>query len=253
MLGDPFISGVRSRSSDAWIAPVSIALIEEEEDHVLLWQVVGGADVVVGRDPRRLVAGHALWIPVGTPHRFTVHADSVMVPLFFASSGIVTTLSDPTLVVVDRDLGALMLAYSVSSHTIIQHLDHLGRQILSAVEDTRIHAVDLPMPTGGPALRIAELLRIDPGDTRGIEELAATVHTSARTIERRFRAETGMTLRTWRIRNRIESAAVLLRSGSTVAGVAHRVGYTSPNAFRRVFSELMGISPTAYVRRHASE
>jgi AraC-like DNA-binding protein len=69
-------------------------------------------------------------------------------------------------------------------------------------------------------------------------------------VERTFQAETGMTLRQWRIRNRMEAAAILLRSGAAADAVAHRVGYTNVNAFRRVFKGHFGISPTEYSDRY---
>ncbi|MDQ1102784.1 AraC-like DNA-binding protein [Nocardioides zeae] len=70
-----------------------------------------------------------------------------------------------------------------------------------------------------------------------------------RTLERRFRAETGLSLRQWRIRNRMEAAAVLLRSRTTTAAVAHRVGYTDLSAFRRVFKAHFGTTPGEYAAR----
>lgn len=206
--------------------------------------------VVDGTD-RPLTAGHAIWVPVGTPHWFTVRANSVTVPLFFVARETATILREPTLVTVDRDLRTLMRANSVSSHTVIQPRANLARQILALVEDSPVLSTALPIPTSRPARIIAETLRFNPGDTRTIEELAASVHTTSRTIERSFRTETRMPLRQWRIRNRMEAAAVLLRATTSLEAVAHRVGYTNVNSFRRVFTGHFGPSPTAYVKRYA--
>jgi transcriptional regulator GlxA family with amidase domain len=105
------------------------------------------------------------------------------------------------------------------------------------------------MPTGTAALRVAESLRFDPGDSRTIEELASTVDASARTVERGFLAETGMTFRQWRIANRMEAATVLLRSPANIGAVARRVGYSDAGAFRRVFKSRLGMTPSEYVDR----
>lgn len=234
-----------------WIPPTSIPEQREEHTHVLLWQSVGAADVVIDDEPRSLTAGHALWVPAGTPHRFAVHSNSVTVPLFFPVDRTATTLTSATMITVDRDLRTLMLAYTVSWNTIVQPRTDLARQILAMIEDRPVLSNALPMPTSEPAQIIAETLRFNPGDVRTVDELAASVHTSARTIERSFRAETGMTLRQWRIRNRVEAAAVLLRSEMTLVAVAHRVGYANVNSFRRVFQGHFGVSPTEYASRYS--
>lgn len=232
-----------------WIPPVSVPEQREDQFHVLLWQVRGEADLLVAGTTHALTAGHAMWVPVGTRHEFTVRAASVTMPLFFDVADLATTLDQPTVITVDRDLRTLMLAYTVSRNTIVKPAANLARQILALIEESPVLAAALPMPTTDAALVIAETLRFNPGDIRTVDELAESVHTSARTIERAFRAETGMTLRQWRIRNRMEAAAVLLRSDATTAAVAFRVGYTNVNAFRRVFLGHFGLSPTDYATR----
>lgn len=233
-----------------WIPPASVSGKREEHLHILLWQVRGDASLEVAGEARSLSVGHALWIPVEIPHEFTVHADSVTMPLFFEAAETATTLHEPTLVTVDRDLRTLMLAYSVSWHTSIKPAANLSRQILALIERSPALSTTLPMPTSEAALLVAEALRFNPGDIRTVDELADSAHTSSRSIERAFRAETGLTLRQWRIRNRMEAAAILLRSGSPLGAVARRVGYSNLNAFRRVFSGHFGISPTEYVNRY---
>ncbi len=232
-----------------WIPAVTIPARQEEFLHVLLWQVAGETALTVEGEPRTLAAGHALWVPVGVRHEFTVGANAVTMPLFFDADEIATTLTGPTLVGVDRDLRTLMMAYTVSWNTIIKPTPNLARQILALIEGRPVLSV-LPMPVSEPARIIAEALRFNPGDIRGVDRLAESVHTSARTVERAFQAETGMTLRQWRIRNRMEAAAVLLRSNAAPGAVAHRVGYTNVNAFRRVFKNHFGMSPTEYADRH---
>ncbi|NJQ06855.1 AraC family transcriptional regulator [Streptomyces lonarensis] len=233
-----------------WIPPTSLSHRREDHLHVLLWLVHGEAEFHVGDTERSLTAGHALWVPRGTHHGFTTRANSVTVPLFFPAERTATTLREPTVVTVHRDLRPLMLAYSVSLHTEVRPEANLARQILALVEAGPALSTALPLPAGGPARHIAETLRLNPGDPRSVEELAASAHTTSRTVERAFRAETGMTLREWRIRHRMEAAATLLRTDTGLDAVAHRVGYTNVNSFRRVFTGHFGLSPTAYAKRY---
>lgn len=244
--------------------PAAVLTERAEDDvHVLLWQVHGSTDTVLQENQEErppttpekfgeLTAGSALWIPAGVRHSFTVREDSVAVPLFFSRHRIATTLRQPTLVSVGQDLHSLLLAHMVSCSSQIRPAGDIARQVLALIEKSPIASEALPVPESPAAHRIAEFLRFNPGDARSISELAASVHTSERTVERVFLAETGMTLRTWRIRSRMEAAAVLLRSETTVEAVAHRVGYTHVNAFRRVFRRHFGISPTRYAAQRRS-
>lgn len=236
-----------------WIPETSLVGLQESDVHVLLWQVRGSAEVDIEQEGRTLTAGHALWLPVGTRHGFRVHENSVTMPLFFEAAETATTLRVPTMVTVDRDLRTLMLAHCVSSSTRVRPEANLARQILALIEDRPVLSNALPLPRSEPALLIAETLRFNPGDIRSIEELAESVHTSTRTVERAFRQETGMTLRQWRIRIRMESAAILLRSDATLDAVAHRVGYTNVNSFRRVFTGHHGISPTEFTKPYRTQ
>ena len=234
-----------------WIPSTTVTDMQESSLHVLLWQVFGSAEVAVDGHSHALHSGRALWIPVGYAHEFTVQENSVTVPLFFDAASTATVLRNPAEVAVDRDLHALMLAYNVSWHTMVQSPVNLARQLLALIEVTPARPPALPIPTTDRARRIVDALRFNPGDNRTVDELARSAHTSSRSIERTFRAETGMTLRRWRILNRLHAASALLQAGASVDAVAHRVGYTSVNAFRRVFLDHYGMTPTDYARRMA--
>ncbi|OZM71234.1 AraC family transcriptional regulator [Amycolatopsis antarctica] len=235
-----------------WIPPITIDARREGRVHVLLWQMEGTADLTVKDQTITLTKHQALWIPVGTRHKFTVHAGSVLMPVIFDAADTATTLCEPGLVTVSRELRALMLAYVTAWNSIIKPEANLARQILGLIEPSPVLSTTLPMPASEPARIIAETLRFNPGDTRSAVELAESVHTSSRTIRRAFETETGISLRQWRIQNRMEAASILLRSDTTLDAVAHRVGYTNVNAFRRVFHGHFGVSPTEYARRYTA-
>ncbi len=249
----PTIAGDGDRHARLLHIPsVSIPERVHDEDHMVLWQARGSADAVLDGLDHSLTAGHALWMPAGTRHALHVHANSVMLPMFFDAARAATTLRTIVTVRVDRELRTLFLSYIQSQQTIIRPDADIARQILSAIERQPMLATTMPMPVSEAAATVAELLRFNPGDGRRAEELALQAHASLRTVEREFKAETGMTLREWRIQNRMESAARLLRSVRSVDAVAHRVGYTNASAFRRVFKGRFGMTPSEYVVRYGS-
>lgn len=92
-------------------------------------------------------------------------------------------------------------------------------------------------------------MRDDPADERSVDDWAADQHVSARTLQRAFAAETGLTLQQWRTRRRMEVAAALLRRDHPLSSIASRAGYRSDSAFRRAFTEHFGIAPSVYARR----
>lgn len=244
-----------SLERSVWIPSATLNERVEEDIHVLLWQVRGCTDLTLtspDESPahsREVTAGTAIWIPAGVRHRFTVRQDSVAVPLFFGREELATTLRRPTVVEVGQDLHALLLAHMVSSSSQIRPSANIARQVLALLESSPMVSEQLPMPRSLPAREVAQSLRFNPGDSRSVAELAASVHTSERTLERVFAAETSLTLRQWRIRNRMEAAATLLRTETAVGAVAHRVGYSHVNAFRRTFKEHFGITATQYAKQ----
>lgn len=236
-------------TSRVHVPPVHLDGLCEEHEHVLLWQVRGASEVVVDGTRQELRSGWALWVPAGVPHSFTTADGAVVLPTFFPAASTATTLERPTAVAVDDDLSTLLLACVQASYSIIRPRADLARQVLALLEAGPAAPSALPVPVSGAARVVAEALRFNPGDERGVEELARAAHASARTVERSFAAETGMTLREWRIRNRMEVAARLLRARTAPDAVAQRVGYTSGSAFRRVFKDRFGMTPTQYAAR----
>lgn len=231
------------------VPAVEIEERTHDDAHLLLWQLHGTASLRIDDASFVLEAEQAIWIPAGARHAFTQRDNSALLPVFLDAAHTATTLAEPRVVAVDAGLSLLLLAQLQTQYTIIQPDADLERQILALLEERTLVSAELPLPTSEAALAVAEALRFNPGDGRAVPELAASVHTTARTLERAFLAETGMTLRQWRLRNRMSAAATLLHGSARLSAVAHRVGYTDDSAFRRAFRTHFGTSPSAYARQ----
>jgi len=82
-----------------------------------------------------------------------------------------------------------------------------------------------------------------------LDEIAAQAATSTRTLNRRFREQTGTTPLRWLQRSRIRRAQRLLETTSyPVERIASEVGFGSPTSFRDLFKNLVGTSPRDYRR-----
>lgn len=69
---------------------------------------------------------------------------------------------------------------------------------------------------------------------------------SPRTVERLFRAETGMSFGAWRQQLRLGRALELLARGDSVTAVAIESGYTGTSAFVAAFKASFGRTPGRY-------
>jgi transcriptional regulator GlxA family with amidase domain len=82
-----------------------------------------------------------------------------------------------------------------------------------------------------------------------LDEIASWATISTRTLNRRFREQTGTTPLRWLQRSRIRRAQYLLETtGDPVERIAIQVGFGSPTSFRDLFKRLVGTSPQAYRR-----
>jgi transcriptional regulator GlxA family with amidase domain len=80
-----------------------------------------------------------------------------------------------------------------------------------------------------------------------LEDVAEHAGMSTRTLNRRFREQTGTTPLQWLHRARIRQAQYLLESTDhPVDRIAGQVGFGSPTAFRDRFKRVVGTSPAAY-------
>jgi AraC-like DNA-binding protein len=85
-----------------------------------------------------------------------------------------------------------------------------------------------------------------------VEALARGVHMSAGHLSRQFKLAYGESPYSYLMTRRIERAMALLRRGDlSVTEVCFEVGCASLGTFSTRFSELVGISPSAYQRGEA--
>jgi AraC-like DNA-binding protein len=98
----------------------------------------------------------------------------------------------------------------------------------------------LPNPRDRRALAAAERVRADPSAELDIEGLATASGASARTLQRLFKAETGLRLSEWRQKLRLLEAASLLSAGASVTEAGFAAGYASTSAFVNAFRQRMG-------------
>jgi AraC-like DNA-binding protein len=117
------------------------------------------------------------------------------------------------------------------------------------VHELRSHpapSLDLPLPHGDLLRRIADHVTRKPADPRGHAALAKQFGIGARTLERGFAAETGLSFGRWRRQARFLHALRCLGAGAAVKRAAVEAGYQSPSAFIAAFHATFNTTPGRY-------
>jgi transcriptional regulator GlxA family with amidase domain len=106
-----------------------------------------------------------------------------------------------------------------------------------------------PVPRGSTMEPLLSWLDENAGRDLTIGEIAARARMSTRTLNRRFREQTGSTPLQWLHRARIRRAQHLLETTThPVDRIGGEVGFGSPTAFRDRFKQVAGLSPQQYRR-----
>ncbi len=213
---------------------------------VLYWAVDGGLSIRHGDDVIECAQGQAIWVPRGPAPVVSPEAGGLTVPIAGVELGGAT---EARAVHVDAAWsGWLLYAYGDS----LGYLD--GPAAAAAIEPLEAFhdgAPDLrpPMPSSAAAIDIAQRILADVGADVRVDECAAHAGWSAKTLQRRFEAETGCTLTQWIRRARMAAAAELLTEGRDPQWVAHRLGYQTQSGFTRTFTSCTGVTPGRWRRR----
>lgn len=158
------------------------------------------------------------------------------------SSAGVTAGIDLSLAIVEND-HSTELAQTVA-RWLVMYLRRPGGQSQFAT------ATWVRQAAPGPIRQAQELVIDDPGADLRVASLAQRVSMSERNFIRRFTDEVGLPPAKYVARVRVDAARhELERSGDTVAAIAKRCGFGSPETLRRSLHRHLGVSPEGYRQR----
>ncbi len=214
----------------------------QHPEHELLWSERGVVTMRIDGRRWTIAPGTGLWIPAGAEHSGSAPEGAVVRTTFFDPEGLAKAWHQPT---------------GLSLHPAVRELlVHLGKTSMSA--DQRIRAqqvcidmllltspvqLDVPVPQDPRLSALVEAVLEDPADDRSLEQWAAMLNLSSRTLTRLFAAELTMSFARWRRMVRMRAAIAQLADGNSVKVVARRVGYSSTSAFVAAFHKTAGCTP----------
>lgn len=128
----------------------------------------------------------------------------------------------------------------------------IAEVILDEIGASKAESLMLPRPADARLVRIADALASDLADNRSLEEWAAWSGVSARTLSRRFVAETGLTFAQWRQQARLLRALERVADGAPVTTIAFELGYENVSAFIDMFRRATGTTPGRYLKHESA-
>ena len=217
--------------------------------HQLLFASSGAMTVTGDRTSWMIPPGRAVLIPAGIPHSIRMWGEVAMRSLYFPANDPATVLDAKTCRVISvssllREL-ILRVAEMAALDSRVAVEARLKSVLMDELETAQIEPLLLPLPSDVRALTAADYVLKNPAAAETVEALARRCGLGTRTLERLFRAETGMRFGLWRQKARLlESVRVLVERGS-VTDAALESGYTSVSAYIAAFKQTFGRTPGA--------
>jgi len=157
---------------------------------------------------------------------------------YLTSAGAAAGL-DLCLHLIRRDHGSAVAADA--ARLSVMPLEREGGQAQFIVHDQP------PTPQGSVLEPLLHWMEDNAAKDLTLEDIATHAGMSTRTLNRRFREQTGTTPLQWLHRVRVRQAQYLLEATNhPVDRIATQVGFGSPTAFRDRFKRIVGTSPHAY-------
>ena len=187
----------------------------------------------------------ALFLPADEVHSITMEGDVAMRELFIGRPVAGALASEPRVLTVSPLLRELILAICAEpldwspegrcSHLVALIIDEIGR--------AKTLMTRLPQLREPRLSQIACAITDNPADRRTLDDWAEVCGASARTLERLFHQDTGMTFGQWRLQARLNAAFVLLMTDGEIARIALKVGFSTQSAFGVAFRRTFGLTP----------
>lgn len=239
------------RSSMANPRPGAVIADHAHDWHQLIY--VSAGLITVWTDAGSWVAPPtwAIWAPAGVRHSIRFTGRSTFRTLYFRPDYWQDLPRQCTAVTVSPLLRELVLR--TAAHAMLDRRDAVDAAIatllLSEFRRSDAPPFDLPQPETAVVRRAAALLSEGGAHLATTEHVARHIGIGPRTLERRFAAETGISIGRWRQQRALLAALEQLAAGAAVKTIAAAAGYATPSAFVAAFRRQFGTTPGRYFQR----
>lgn len=225
--------------------------------HQLLFASSGAMTVSASEASWMIPTGCAVFIPARAVHAIRMWGSVQMRSLYFAPA--LTSFQNPPLSGFENKACYVVEVSPLLRELILRTVERAAldsrvapdtwmiRLLEDEVKRTSAAAGDsplaLPMPADNRALALGRRVLENPSAPESVDDLARCFGLARRTLERRFRDETGMSFGMWRQKARLLDSVRLLEEGRSVTDTALDCGYASVSAFIAAFKMTFGHTP----------
>jgi AraC-like DNA-binding protein/quercetin dioxygenase-like cupin family protein len=214
-------------------------------------QLVGALSglLSIGLDDQDWVvpAVHAIWIPPHCRHALQSFGPFSGWAVFVAESRCPALPAQPRAIRASPLLReAVRRAASWSGSALDPAQTRIADVILDEIAASDAQSLGLVRPRDARLVRITDALAADLANDRRLDEWAEWAGLGARTLSRRFVAETGLTFAQWRQQARLMRALERIADGVPVTTIALDLGYDNVSAFIDMFRRVLGTTPGRY-------
>src|ERR1700733_4985999 len=217
--------------------------------HQFLYAISGAITVTTSQTSWMIPTGRAVFIPAGCAHAIRMWGTGEMRTLFLSPA--LTGFENTACRVVEMaPLLRELVLRTVERMGLDSRAAHDSRmiglledEIKTALMEAGDSPLLLPMPGEERALALARYVLQKPLIGDSVDSLAKQHGVARRTLERRFRNETGMSFGMWRQKARLLDSIRLLAEGKSVTDTALDCGYSSVSAYIAAFKGTFGYTP----------
>lgn len=218
--------------------------------HQLIYAIEGVIRVITAQGVWVVPPQRAVWVPAGTEHRVDATRPFDLCTLYAAPAHRPGLPDRCQVVAVPDLLRELLRAAAAFGDRYPAHgpQSRLLEVLLDQISGLDVLGLNLLMPEDRRVLRIAQALQAEPGLTTTLAQWGLQVGANPRTLERLFKAQTGMPFTAWRAQCRLMAALDGLAARRTVTEVALATGYEDVSSFITMFKKALGTTPKAYFK-----
>jgi AraC-like DNA-binding protein/mannose-6-phosphate isomerase-like protein (cupin superfamily) len=217
--------------------------------HQFLYAISGAMTVSTSESSWMIPTGRAVFIPACCSHAIRMWGMVEMRTLYLSSTLTEFERTECCVVEVAPLLRELILR-TVERMGLDSRAAHDSRmiglledEITTAMAEAEDSPLVLPLPGDERALAVARYVLEKPLTSDSVDGLAKQHGVARRTLERRFRDETGMSFGMWRQKVRLLDSIRLLAEGKSVTDTALDCGYSGVSAFITAFKGTFGYTP----------
>jgi AraC-like DNA-binding protein len=221
-----------------------------KHDRAQLLAVTSGSIAVVAEGATFVAPPErGVWVPAHTLHA-TRHLASTSLRTLYIAPAACPALPDRTSVVQITPLMRELLSAIIARPRDYEEQGPDGRLVdvlLDQIAASRALPLNVPIPASASLRAVAMQILERPTEGPDMRRLSRSLRMSARTLQRQFKSETGLSLRSFRRQAKLLKALELLSARTPVSKISDMLGFGEPSAFISMFRAAYGVTPGRYL------